>query len=150
MLHHFVATEVPRNMNAMNTKEAAMGILSKLKLMKWKDMASILALIYDLDFVGGAKFLRTKKGMGEMFKTVLTSHTPALRERYINRHQLGGIGKRPDDSKGDGAGEWMFPECSLRKQCNRHQLGGIGKRPDDSKGDGAGEWMFPECRPNVP
>eukprot|EP00976_Prorocentrum_cordatum_P000625 12438-Prorocentrum_minimum.AAC.1 len=36
MLHHFVATEVPRNMEAMGSKEAAMGILSKLKQMKWK------------------------------------------------------------------------------------------------------------------
>jgi hypothetical protein len=69
-------------MDAMSSRDAAMGILLKLRQMKWKDLTSILALIYDLDFAGGARFLRANKGLGEMFKTVLSAQTGWLKERY--------------------------------------------------------------------
>jgi len=88
MLHHFVETEVPRNMEAMFNREAALGIIIKLRQMKWKDVASILALIYDLDYTGGARFLRSHKGLGEMFKQVLQAHTSSLREHYSATHAV--------------------------------------------------------------
>ena len=75
-------------MDAMGSREAAMSLLLKLKQTKWKDLTSILALIYDLDYAGGARFLRANKGMGELFKTVMTAQTAGLKERYNEKHGL--------------------------------------------------------------
>lgn len=54
--------------------------------MRWEpqDISSILALIYDLDYVGGARYLRARRGLGEMFKSVFVAHQEMLRERYVS------------------------------------------------------------------
>lgn len=117
MMHHFVKTEIPRNMESMPSPIAALGIINKLKVMKWKDVVSILTLIYDLDYLGGAKFLRKRQELADAFHTILNVQGPFIKESYLKAHGITSLEGIEGDSlsKGHDTSGFSMRHLSLVK-----------------------------------